>query len=149
MTVKKMTEFIRAAHKNPVCRMMTVIVVRKYIKTGREFDMMAEVIYKWITESVKYFRDPHNVELVRDWENIVKTWEGDCDDFTVLSCSMLGSVGISTRIVICQAGKAQWNHVYAEYYSPAKGKWIPFDASMNKVVGWESPNIIKKRVFQV
>lgn len=84
-----------------------------------------------------------------DLQNIIRIGTGDCDDFTVLSCTLLESLGIKTRVTIAQVANPQWNHVYAEYWSRSKKQWIPFDTCVKKYVGWKADKIIRTKNYNV
>jgi len=66
---------------------------------------------------------------------------GDCDDFTMLVCSLLIASGIECSIVtIADAQSAQpdiQSHVYAVAH--VAGQRIPLDASHGLWPGWEAP----------
>lgn len=148
-TVSVMLKFIRKAHTDVRCQALAVAITKDC--PGRDFDCMAEALYEWIVRHIKYHRERH--ELVKDWENTLRMRAGDCDDFTVFGASLLGSLGVKTRIAIVAIDTGQmdpqFNHVYFEYYSPAKKRWIAFDSIVPEYVGWESDRIVKKQVFSV
>lgn len=147
VTIRKIRELIHAGHKNPITRMFALKLTQD--EDGRDFDGMAKAVYDWLIKNIKYHRDPVGVEWLQDAENTIRIKAGDCDDFTIAACTLLGSLGIATRIVISQIKEPRWNHVFAEYYSPKQNKWIAFDACVKKFVGWKSPNIIATKSYPV
>lgn len=146
-TIDKMRLLIKAGRADQKVVYLVRIIARDL--AGRDFDGIAHTIYNWIVDRVKYQRDPEGVEWLQDVEVTLRMKTGDCDDFTVLGASMLGALGIKSRIKIAKAGAPVWNHVYLEYYSPKRGIWVPFDASEKKYVGWEAENIQDTRVYTI
>ncbi len=143
----KMKEFIRKARRDVECRATAIQIIKDKVQ-GRDVDGIANAIYEWIVTRIKYVWDPLEVEFVQDWKNTIGSKAADCDDFTVLAGSLLGCLGIRTRIVLAQTYNSQtWNHVYLEFIS--RKQWIPFDASQIMSVGWMSKNIIKTKIIEV
>jgi hypothetical protein len=67
--------------------------------------------------------------------------QGDCDDFTMLVCSLLKCLGVPFEIVTIAADPAEpsrWSHVYAVALVEDGGR-LPIDASHGKFPGWEVP----------
>lgn len=75
--------------------------------------------------------------------------KGDCDDFSMLGCSMLNAAGVKCDFVTIAADDRmpdQFTHVYC-MVTTSDGRQIPFDSSHGQSVGWESPNIYKKMIW--
>lgn len=140
-TITKMREEIRSGIKMPLMRILAAKVTKKC--NGRDFDAIAHAVYDYLTRRVKYYRDPATVEWVQGAEYTLATRMGDCDDFTVAGCTLMGTIGITTRIIVAKVKEPRWNHVFCEYFSPKKKRWIPFDACVKQYVGWQSPNILE------
>jgi len=147
-TVDKMLQFIRKDKESLFVFKLSRAIL-KGNADGRNTDDIADVLYNWIIKRIQYFWDPRKVEWVMDTENILRVGAGDCDDFTVISCALLESMGIKTRVTIAQVGKKSWNHVFCEYYSPASGEWVTFDTCIQKYVGWKAKGILQTKSFNV
>jgi len=66
---------------------------------------------------------------------------GDCDDFTMLVCALLGALGCSWEIVTVASDSnepSRWSHVYAQAVLE-DGSRVPLDASHGKFPGWQVP----------
>jgi hypothetical protein len=75
---------------------------------------------------------------------------GDCDDFTILMCSLLGSIGFRTRIVTISSSASpdprQFSHVYPE--ALIEGQWVPVDAARRTpAFGVAAPYPARKRIW--
>jgi hypothetical protein len=71
----------------------------------------------------------------------LKRPEGDCDDFTLLICTLLKVLGVPFEIVTISADPHEpdrWSHVYAVAVVE-DGERLPLDASHGKYPGWEVP----------
>jgi hypothetical protein len=74
--------------------------------------------------------------------------EGDCDDFTMMICAMLGCLGVPFEIVTVAASPedpSRYSHVFPRAVMP-DGTRIALDASHGKYPGWQVP---KNRQFRV
>ncbi len=77
--------------------------------------------------------------------------KGDCDDFSMVGCSMLMAAGVQCDFTTIAAEvdmPDQFTHVYC-MVKTNDGRSIPFDTSHGKAVGWESPRIFRKMVWPV
>ena len=66
---------------------------------------------------------------------------GDCDDFTMLACSMLQSLGVPALIKTFKCDRSEpwrWSHVCAAAVLE-NGSILPVDASHGDYCGWEVP----------
>lgn len=77
--------------------------------------------------------------------------KGDCDDFSMLVCSMLMAKGIQCDFVTVAANSDQpseFSHVYCMARS-RDGRSIPIDASHGKIAGWETERSTRKQIWPV
>jgi hypothetical protein len=74
---------------------------------------------------------------------------GDCDDMTILSLSLLKSIGFPVAIkVVGFNGNKRFSHVYGLVQIGTN--WIPFDCVRpDKDMGWEAPGISRVLETQV
>lgn len=143
-TIHHMKKFIEEGKRDERIVYLARIIAKNC--DGRDFDCIAKAVYFFLIRMIKYQFDPRGVEWLQDCEVTLRKRSGDCDDFATLGSALLQAIGINTRLIIAQANTPVWNHVYLEYYSPRQKKWIPFDASEKKSVGWQSPNILETKV---
>ena len=103
-------------------------------------------VYDWMIANYRYIPDPEvlNSELfiapkvqVRRFLNGEQI-AGDCDDISLMSASLLGSIGYQVRIVVIGQFNHELDHAYAEVYSAPLGQWLTFDPSdQHTPLGWE------------
>jgi transglutaminase-like putative cysteine protease len=68
--------------------------------------------------------------------------EGDCDDFTMLTCALLAALGVRSQVVcICcdLDDPARFSHVYPRAYLPEVNSWMAVDSSHGSHPGWKVP----------
>lgn len=113
-------------------------------------DEKIAAIYDWMLRNVSYVNDPYFNELIHRVDALIQELErkgyiaGDCDDFTILACSLLLSVGVPCRARMIKTRHPvtqQWN--WAHIYPMAmldNGQWIALDATeKDRFMGWEPP----------
>ena len=73
---------------------------------------VAQRLFEWICDHVPYRRDIVDVETIKIPEISIKVG-ADCDDFVVLSGTMLESVGIPVKISVSQQmGDGTYDHIF-------------------------------------
>lgn len=90
----------------------------------------AKALFVFVRDKFDYVRDPSSYEYVKTPIESLNNLGGDCDDASVLLSSLLGSIGVRTRLVFVPS------HVYVEAhieeassrYKAYKGEdWIALD----------------------
>lgn len=125
---------------HPEIRRIALHLVRQ---TGeRDYLGEARAIFNGVRKVVKYRRDINGIDT---YQHPVRTLEfggGDCDDYTILLCSLYESVGFPTRLkVVRTKNSTDWNHIYGLVGMPPREptKWMAADASLPVPFGWEAP----------
>jgi len=73
-----------------------------------------EAIYFWVQEKIQYSHDPGGSEAIKtdkitSPKLIIQRGFGDCDDYTVVYCTLLEAIGRETRIITAGNEKYQKN----------------------------------------
>ncbi len=84
-------------------------------------------IYKYLRENWEYVSDPRGIDYISSGNNTITLAEkiaarqnksvagaGDCDDYSVLTASLIEAIGGATRVVLAYGGGE--GHAYAEVY---------------------------------
>lgn len=146
-TVSKMKQIISESSKNPYVREWAKKILSGVMVNDRMGE--ARAIFNFVRDHVRYTRDPRGFEYIQTppvlLEDIKNYLEGrgerpigDCDDMTVLSLSLLKSVGfpVALKVVSFRPDK-RFGHVYG--LVNVDERWIPFDTVRpDKHMGWES-----------
>ncbi|MGM0587091.1 MAG: transglutaminase-like domain-containing protein [Bacteroidota bacterium] len=142
-----MVELANEGKQDPAIRDAAVNMTRNITadpRTGRanrrDYNAIANAIYKWIHNNIDYVRDPIGVEWVQSARKTIQRGYGDCDDHSILASALLGSLGVPTKFKVIKASRKDpdaWTHVYVLY--KANGQWIPFDTTLHSHAGAEVP----------
>ncbi len=146
-TIAAMRRLVEEGKKDPVVHETAAAILRRV----RSFDWHAEAraIFDWVRQNIRFTRDVQGKETLHSAREILRLGIGDCDDYTVLICALLGTVGHRCRIVtIAGHGEdpSQFSHVYPEVF--LNGQWIPLDAARRNPGFAQAPeNFYRKRVW--
>jgi hypothetical protein len=146
-TVGKMRQIINESARNPYIRQWAQKILSGVMVNDREGE--ARAIFNFVRDHVRYTKDPRGFEyiqtppvLLEDIRNYLDGKGdrpiGDCDDMTVLSLSLLKSVGFPVALkVVSFRSDRRFGHVYG--LVNINGRWIPFDTVRpDQYMGWES-----------
>lgn len=151
-TFRRITYLVRDSQENVAyvwdLREWALSIVRQSGATTQ--DEMIVAIYDWVKQNMLYVRDPAYNELIHSSEVLMHRYisgqglHGDCDDFTILICSLLLALGITCRARMIKLPYDDGSVNYAHIYPMARlsdGDWIALDATeANEPIGWEPPN---------
>ena len=130
LTVAHMRRLIDQGKKDPTVHETAAAILQQC--RVRAFDWMGEAraIYNWVLRNIRFTRDVYGKETLHAAPEILRLRIGDCDDFTILMCSLLGTIGHQTRIRTIAGhpeDPSQFSHVFPEVL--INDKWIPVDAA--------------------
>jgi len=129
-TIAAMRQLIEQGKADPVVHELAAQILRQ--AGVRAFDWAGEVraIYNAVRRNVRFTRDIRGKETLHAAREIIRLQIGDCDDFTILLCSLLETVGVRTRIKTIAADERApdtFTHVFPE--ALVAGKWMAVDAA--------------------
>ena len=141
-TVQEMCGLIAAAAKDPLVRAVAL-----------ECGATPESVWAWVKKNVRFETDEaqlwrtlrrrDELELLISPSVLLRAKDraGDCDDFTMLLCSMLLCLGVQPLIKTFKCDRREpwrWAHVCAVAVIE-DGSLMTLDASHGKYPGWEVP----------
>jgi len=153
-TIARMRALIDQGVKHPVVHEAAAFILRS--SKIPQFDAAGEAraIYLWVLRSVRFTRDIVGKETLHSADEILRLGIGDCDDFTILLCALLGTVGHRARIITISSvprdvdGEQPFTHVYPEVF--LSGRWVPVDAARrNPAFGRGPKRFTRKRVWSL
>ena len=133
------------------------------ISSGMPEDEVISRVFRYIKGKVKFVEDDRQLEKLFEFNHprgrellisppvllsMTKPM-GDCDDFSMLACTMLNAVGVKCDFVTVAADRRTpdvFTHVYC-MVTKANGEEVPFDASHGSKVGWETAKQWRKQVW--
>lgn len=157
-TIGLMQQYILAASQNPdiiAAAQEALRGIPDYAPAWRK----ADAIWAWVKANFRFQTDeailahsfglgPENELLIRP-ELFLQVRTGDCDDFSMLTCSLLRAAGVPAQLVTIAADPGEpgrWSHVYAAVVLE-NNNTIPMDTSHGLYFGWESPRSYRKAAW--
>lgn len=119
----------------------------------KDYKREVSAIYNFVTHRLRYTKDIHHVETVHRARDLLRRHKkaADCDDFVILTGSLLQSIGHPVRLVIIgnnPHNKEDYSHIYLQ--TQVQGKWISLDGSVPGArAGWEAPTFSTKKIFNL
>lgn len=152
-TISAMRQLIEQGKKDPrihelAARILTAArVPAEYTPAGEI--AAARAIYGWGLANIRYTPDVTGKETLHSAWDVARLRIGDCDDFTVLYCSLFETIGKQTRIVTISSHAEdpnQFSHVYPEVL--VRGGWIAMDAARKGAAFARGPeHWFRKRIW--
>jgi transglutaminase-like putative cysteine protease len=146
-TVDKMKQIINDSSKNTYVREWAKNVVSRVEVNDKQGE--ATAIFNFVRDNVRYTKDPFGFEYLQTPPVMLEDIRlfqsgqgdrpvGDCDDMTLLSLSLLKSIGFPVAIkVVSFKPSGKFGHVYG--LAQVGSQWIPFDCVRpDQDMGWES-----------
>lgn len=166
-TIDKMKVIINDSAKNPYVRRYAEAILNKYKVSSYDWIGEAKAVHNWVRDNIRYTHDPLNVEYLQTPPVLLKLIErgerpmGDCDDMTMLSLSLLKSIGYPVGLKITSYNNSgKFQHVYG-MVKVAVGKagasgagnmtqWLPVETiKPDKEFGFEAPNPMRVYTTEV
>jgi|GEM_PF-1514296 hypothetical protein len=148
-TIRQMRRLIEQGKKDPAVHECAAWILRSANVAAYDWIGECRAIYEWVKRNIRFTRDVYGKETLHAAPEILRLGIGDCDDFTILICSLLGTIGVKTRIVTVSNRSEdpdQFSHVYPE--AGVEGEWIPMDAARrNPYFGRAPENYFRKRIW--
>jgi Transglutaminase-like superfamily len=70
------------------------------IASSSDREYQVDVIYRYIAENYSYYSDPRGREYIQTPGETIAIAGGDCEDLSILLCSLLENIGIRTYLVL-------------------------------------------------
>jgi len=152
-TVAKIKDVINQSAKNLRVRNMAANIVVGC--PDKDYFCEADAIYDWIKANTRYLRDIHGTELLfsplvaLDLIESGQPFQGDCDDLTILTLSLLKSIGFPVAVRIAAYNGSQvYQHIYG--LINIKGNWVRIEPIKKEAsLDWEAPNATKIKDYLI
>lgn len=148
-TIRQMRRLIQQGKQDPKVHELAAQILRKANVAAYDWEGEARAIFEAVRRNLRFTRDVDGNETLHGAADIIRLGIGDCDDHTVLICSLLKTIGCDCRIVtIATDPGGEFSHVYPE--AEINGRWIALDAARRHPAFGKSPeNYTRKRVWCV
>ena len=150
-TINVMKQVARQRAGDPRIRALALKILSDCKIPSQDHLSEAICIGNFVKESVRYVRDPDNIELLTDPVTLVDQIargiaQGDCDDMSLLIATLLLSVGCQPyfRAARYKSDSGHYNHIYVVVYErdwEQKRQRVVLDAILKRsVIGTEVPH---------
>jgi len=148
-TIRQMRRLIHQGKQDPKVHELAAQILRKANVPAYDWEGEARAIYEAVRRNLRFTRDVDGNETLHGAADIIRLGIGDCDDHTVLICSLLKTIGCDCRIVtIATDPGGEFSHVYPE--AEVNGRWVALDAARRHPAFGKSPeHYSRKRVWCV
>jgi hypothetical protein len=148
-TVHAMIGLIDLGKKSGDVQECAAKILREYHVPAFDFRREARAVFDWVKRNIRFTRDPTGKEGIRSADTTLRLGIADCDCFSILMCSLLGTIGHRTRLVTISnhpQDPSQFSHIYPEVR--LDGAWVPVDAGRKNPAFAKGPrNYFRKRVW--
>lgn len=133
-TLKVMRQFARDAVRDPEQRIRDK--ARELLSGIPPRQWMAEIksMHAYVRDSIRYMRDPVDLELVQTPEKTIELGVGDCDDKATLLAALLTASGHPSQFVAIGFGTNGFSHVLVE--TQVGTRWMPLETIIPVEAGW-------------
>ena len=114
---------------------------------SRQWVPEIQALQRFVQNSIRYMRDPEDVELVQTPEVTLKVATGDCDDQATLLASMLKASGHPAQFVAIGLKGGPFSHVLVE--TRVGTSWLAAETILKKPFGWYPPDATSRYVLPV
>jgi Transglutaminase-like superfamily len=146
-TIRKMRPLIRQGIKSAKVRGQALTILNQYKVKAFDWMGQARAHYDWILRNITFTPDPRGIEGLQSADWTLDYRRGDCDDYTTLMCSLLGTIGMKCRMVTIAGDPRdpdQFSHIFPEV--SVNGQWVTVDAARRRPQFGLSPtNYFRKR----
>jgi Transglutaminase-like superfamily len=147
-TIRAMRRLIDQGKKDPKIHEAAAQIIRASAVPAYDWGGEIRAIYNWVLHNIRFTRDVYGKETLHAAPEILRLGIGDCDDFTILICSLLGTIGHKTRILtISKPGdERNFSHVFPQVF--VNGQWLTLDAARRgAAIGRNPENVDRVRIW--
>ncbi len=110
-TLKKMAAIIRkyASDATTLNAARSICVSAGITDQRQARKRCIQLLQNWVRDSIAYFYDPRDTELLQTPPQTLNIGTGDCDDKTILLLAMLQSIGYDTELLAVGGVGSGWD----------------------------------------
>lgn len=111
-TLKIMVRLTLEYRASPMVRVTAQNLVREC--ASRDAMCQVSTIHAWVRDHIKYLSDVRDVETIQTPDYTLQMGSGDCDDQSVLTASLLESLGFQARFMAIGVRGGGFSHVSSQ-----------------------------------
>ena len=134
--------------QDPKIQQLASKILEEYDVPSRDWEGETKAVFEWVRSNIRYTRDPEGLELFRKPMRTVQLKIADCDDMSILICSLLGTIGHTLLLRVIGVTSDEPEHIYPiDLLPPGNPTYaIALDATRPEQMGWEVPE--KQMLFK-
>lgn len=137
-TLKLMARLVRQYRVDPVIRQTAEDIIARVPE--KDYYGEAEAIHNWVRDHIRYTQDVYDVETLKPPPFILQTAQGDCDDKSLLTATLLQSIGHPVRfIAIATDVPDNFSHVFVS--TGIGNSWFASDTTEPHDFGWRPQGV--------
>lgn len=132
-TLKQMARLVKEFKKDPSINLLALDITRGL----RSYDHVGEIraLQRFVRDSIRYVMDVDGVETLRTPAVTLEYEAGDCDDKSVLLCTLAATIGYPVLFIAVGFNGMDYSHVMAGVKLGTR--CIPCETIMpGKDIGW-------------
>lgn len=125
-TLSAMVDLVKEYRTDPQIRAAAENIIADV--PGKNYMGEARAIHQYVRDNIRYTLDVRDVETLKNPLYTLQSGQGDCDDKSLLTCTLLESIGHPCRFVAVGFGvPGQFDHVYGE--TKIGPRWIAMETT--------------------
>jgi hypothetical protein len=145
-TVREIIRLVKADLERPELRLLATKILRSRAVANKDFVSEARTLYKWVTQKIRYQRDPIEIETVQSPMVTVQHGAGDCDDHVALYAGLASAVGLPVRFRAIGVVRDDLKHIWTEVF--AGDRWWAADTTEPaRGFGWRPERFPVERIY--
>ncbi len=145
VTLALMVKLARQGKETYVVRRLAEQIISD-VKPKAWIDQV-RAVHEYVRDHIRYVRDIRGTETVATPQMTIERGIGDCDDKSLLTASLLESLGHPTRFVAVGNRPGDFCHVLVE--TKIGGNWMAVETTENVALGWYPSGLGYRLVYHV
>jgi transglutaminase-like putative cysteine protease len=141
-TLKMMAALVREYKMDPGMRELAIGLAADVPPKDTPAEINA--IFEYVRDQIRYIGDVSDIETLHIPPLIVEQAAGDCDDKSLLLCTLLESIGYKTRFraVSMPQDEGLYSHVLADVRIGTV--WVALETTEDVPMGWTPPDVVRE-----
>lgn len=135
-TLRTIGRLVTESQNRPVVRIVALSILERANVDTRDLYQVMRALWEWTRRTIRYIRDPRDVETVQSPEITLHLKAGDCDDHAALMAAFAVNLGIPTGFVTIGLNADTQSHIYPEFF--VNGRWIAGDTTSGQGFGYRA-----------
>jgi hypothetical protein len=135
-TLEAIGRLIADSQRTPQVRITALSILESRNVNTRDQARAVQALFAWIKRTIRYVRDPIDVETVQAPHITLALKAGDCDDHAALMAAFAANLGYSARLVTIGKHADEMVHIYPEIL--VNGRWIAADTTVDQPFGFRA-----------